>query len=75
MKLSEYLKKERIQLQELCEKAEITRATLFNLMCVGRDVRGSVLAKIENATDGKVTCMELYKEYIEPRQSRNSIQD
>lgn len=66
MKLSEYLNdpsKKKIQIKKLAKKCKITPQTIYNMM-KGRDVKGSVLASIEDNTKGKVTMMELYNEFV-----------
>jgi len=53
MTLDEYLKAERIRVPEFAAMIKVTHATIYNLM-KGKDVRGSILAKIEIVTSGKV---------------------
>ena len=66
MRLTKYLRlgKRKMSVLTLSELAGISTVTVYNLMG-GRDVKGSILMKIERATGGKVKCRDLYEEFVE----------
>ena len=74
MKLSKYLEQDtepKNTIKGLARKAKITFATIHNLMN-GRDVKGSILVKIQRATNGIVTCEEMYSEFVENSKKKKS---
>ncbi len=71
MYLSEFIKESGITKIHIATKSGINYATLINLIS-GRDVRGSVLVKIERFTNGQVTCEDLYSEFVE-RKTKKSL--
>lgn len=65
MKLSEYIEDMGISVAKLTRISGLTKRSIYNLMNEKRDIRLSTAVKIERATKGKVTCREIYEEYIE----------
>lgn len=77
MKLTEYLNdpsKKKIQIKKLAKKCKITPQTIHNLMN-GRDVRLSIAIRIEEQTKGKVTCMDLYDEFIRKSEDTEQVDE
>ena len=73
MKLSEYLSPNdlTINIRSWCRKIGISAPTLYNLVN-GRDIRLSSVAKIEKGTKGKVTCLEIYEEFVEKKSKKKN---
>jgi predicted HAD superfamily Cof-like phosphohydrolase len=70
MLLSAYLDKYEISKIELSARSKISKQTLHRLMN-GNTIDLPTAARIELATYGKVTCMEIYEEFMCP--STNSV--
>ena len=64
MRLQDFLDKHEMTKKELCERADINTQTLFRLL-QGKVCQLPTAAKIEMATFGKVTCLDLYKEFMQ----------
>jgi len=74
MYLSEFLKNKPycdISKPKLAKNMGISYASLINLFS-GRDVRGSILVQIEQFTDGEVSCLEIYAEFVEKKTKKRS---
>lgn len=64
MKLEEYIENHKIDLVTFAKKSKVSYTTLRNLIVLGRDVRGSVLMKLEKVTWGLCTAQQIYADYV-----------
>lgn len=69
-KLIENLQKERIRLEDIAKDLNISRTTLYNLIYEGRDIKLSLAIKIVKYFSQKVTCEEIYNEFIKKPKSK-----
>lgn len=66
MKLTQYLNslEKKISATELARAVGCSDTTIYN-MIYGRDIKLSLAVKIERFTNSKVTCKDIYEEFIE----------
>lgn len=68
MNLKEFIEDSGISITKLAKKAGITSATIYNIFN-GRDVKLSIAVKIQRATKNKVTCEDIYEDFIEKKKT------
>ena len=71
MKLEEYIEKNKIDLVTFAKKSKVSYTTLRNLMVLGRDVRGSVLMRLEEVTWGLCTAQQIYNDYVKEKPEKS----
>jgi DNA-binding transcriptional regulator YdaS (Cro superfamily) len=68
MDLKEYLNDSLIPYSAFARKAGISPSTLDNIIYRHKDMKLSIAMKIEKASNGKVTCQDLYFNSIKKKQ-------
>ena len=67
MKLEEYIEKRKMNLVTFSKHSNVSYTSLWNLIKLGRDVRGSILIQLEKETQGMCTVQEIYNDYVRDR--------
>jgi len=64
MNLKDYVAKFNVSVPRLARQVKITPRALYAILDMNVDIRLSVAMRIENATEGRVKCLELITEDI-----------
>ena len=64
MKIKEYLDKHRLTRIEFAKICGITQTLISRSMLYGGDIMLSTAIKIENGSNGEITCKDLYNELV-----------
>lgn len=71
MQLREYLDKQDLSMEDAAKKLGVAYGTIHNLLN-GRDIKLSIAMRIEKATQGKVTCKDLFENTQRNQQNKIS---
>jgi predicted transcriptional regulator len=74
MKLEDYIRERKITINQFAKELDITATCLYRLIETGRDVRGSTLVAIEEATKGMCTMQEVYRDYVKKKKKIETIE-